>query len=158
MVKFHCLKTNMVLSHLRHLELPHIDKKRWQKLKELYAELDGVQDGKDLTVVLEKLYNVAGNNSKLVSPDRSVEILNSDGVGSSWCFEGLRIFLEEIATREEKEAFFVSVLPFVVSLASSVDEFAPSESILLCSQQRGEYCLHISIYWLVHMIVSFCLN
>lgn len=158
MVKFHCLKTNMVLSHLRHLELPHIDKKRWQKLKELYAELDGVQDGKDLTVVLEKLYNVAGNNSKLVSPDRSVEILNSDGVGSSWCFEGLRIFLEEIATREEKEAFFVSVLPFVVSLASSVDEFAPSESILLCSQQRGEYCLHISIYWLVQMIVSFCLN
>ena len=148
----------MVLSHLRHLELPHIDKKRWQKLKELYAELDGVQDGKDLTVVLEKLYNVAGNNSKLVSPDRSVEILNSDGVGSSWCFEGLRIFLEEIATREEKEAFFVSVLPFVVSLASSVDEFAPSESILLCSQQRGEYCLHISIYWLVQMIVSFCLN
>ena len=148
----------MVLSHLRHLELPHIDKKRWQKLKELYAELDGVQDGKDLTVVLEKLYNVAGNNSKLVSPDRSVEILNSDGVGSSWCFEGLRIFLEEIATREEKEAFFVSVLPFVVSLASSVDEFAPSESILLCSQQRGEYCLHISIYWFVQMIVSFCLN
>ena len=148
----------MVLSHLRHLELPHIDKKRWQKLKELYAELDGVQNGKNLTVVLEKLYNVAGNDSKLVSPDRSVEILNSDGVASSWCFEGLRIFLEEIATREEKEAFFVSVLPFVVSLASSVDEFAPSESILLCSQQRGEYCLHISIYWLVQMIVSFCLN
>ena len=148
----------MVLSHLRHLELPHIDKKRWQKLKELYAELDGVQNAKDLTVVLEKLYNVAGNNNKPVSPDRSVEILNSDGFGSSWCFEGLKIFLEEIATREEKEAFFISVLPFVVSLASSVDEFAPSESILLCFQQRGEYCLHTSIYWHLQMIVSFCFN
>lgn len=148
----------MVLSHLRHLELPHIVKKRWQKLKELYAELDGVQNAKDLTVVLEKLYNVAGNNNERVSPDRSVEILNSDGFRSSWCFEGLKIFLEEIATREEKEAFFISVLPFVVSLASSVDEFAPSESILLCSQQRGEYCLHTSNYWLLQMIVSFCFN
>ena len=139
------LSAVMVVPHLRRLELPHFDVKRWQKLKELYAQFDGIQTGKELTEVLEKLFNEAGNDIKRVFPDRSTEVLNSDGLGSTWCFDGLRVFLEEITTEEERERFFSTTLPFIVTLASSIDEFAPSESILLCSQQRGKYCLHFSI-------------
>ena len=129
---------SMVIQHLQHLHLPHLNKQRWQKLKDLYSELNGIQTTNNLTEVLERLFIAAGNDIDVHIRDRSTaEVLNSNSAGSG-SFEGLRIFLEQIATQEEKETFFNIVLPFIVTLASSIDKFSPREGILLCSQQRGK--------------------
>lgn len=131
----------MVVEHLRHIELPHHNEQRWQKLKDLYSELDGILTANKLAEVLGRLFVEAGNNVEVHARDRSTEALNSNTSGSGWYFEGLVIFLEEIATEEERETFFKTVLPFIVTLASSIDDFSSSEAILLCPQQRGAYTL-----------------
>ena len=133
----------MVIQHLRHLDLPHLNKQRWQKLKDLYSELNGIQTANNLTELLERLFIAAGNDIDVHIRDRSTaKVLNSNSAGSGWCFEGLGIFLEEIATHEEKETFFNIVLPFIVTLASSIDEFSPREGILVCLQQRGRFVVY----------------
>lgn len=132
----------MVVPRLRHVEFPYNKEQRWLKLKQLYSELNGVQNAKDLTGFLQSIFEVAGNDFQEFARrgDRSKEAL--DSCGPSWYFEGLKLFLEEIATEEESETFFKTILPFIVTLASSIEEFAPSEGILICSQQRGMYCDH----------------
>ena len=126
----------MVVPRLRHVELPQNDKQRWLKLTELYSELDGVQNAKDLAGLLQRIFEVAGNDFHELARSKD----GSDSCGPGWHFEGLELFLEEIATEEESEIFFKSVLPFIVTLASSIEEFAPSEGILICAQQQGMYC------------------
>lgn len=138
-----CRNVIMVVPRLRYVELPHNKEQRWLKLKELYSELNGVQNAKDLTGFLQRIFEVAGNAFEELARggDRSKDSLNS--YGPRWYFEGLELFLEEIATDEESEIFLKTILPFIVTLASSIEEFAPSEGILICSQQRGMYCGHI---------------
>lgn len=143
----------MVVPRLRHVEFPYNKEQRWLKLKQLYSELNGVQNAKDLTGFLQSIFEVAGNDFQELARrgDRSKEAL--DSCGPSWYFEGLKLFLEEIATEEESETFFKTILPFIVTLASSIEEFAPSEGILICSQQRGMYCdqkiILFTIIWLL---------
>lgn len=122
----------MVASRLRHVELPHDKKERWLKLKDLYSELEGVQTANDLAVTLQRIFEEANNDTQKLARERSKDAV--DSFGPNWHFKGLEVFLEEIATREESETFFKTTLPFIVTLASSIEEFAPSEGILLCSQ------------------------
>lgn len=128
----------MVVSRLRHVELPYDKKERWLKLKNLYSELEGVQSANDLAVILQRISEEANNDSRQLARDRSRDAV--DSFGPKWHFKGLEVFLDEIATREESEKFFKTILPFIVTLASSIEEFAPSEGILLCSQQQGMCC------------------
>ena len=147
----------MVVQHFRRIDLPHLNEQKWQKLKHLYSQLNEIQTAKNLAEVLERLFREAGNDIEVHAREPSIDVLNSNSTGTSRYFEGLSIFLEEIATEEERETFFSSILPFIVTLASSIDEFSPSEGILLCSQQRGRYSyiVYIHQYWLVQMIASF---
>ena len=133
----------MVVPRLRHVELPHAKEQTWSKLKGLYSELNAVQNAKDLAGLLQRIFDVAGNDFQELArgSDRSKTALDSQG--PSWYFEGLELFLEEIATEEESEMFFKTILPFIVTLALSIEEFAPTEGILICSQQRGMYCVHM---------------
>lgn len=133
----------MVAARLQRVQLPHSDQQRWLELKDLYSELDGVKDAKDLAKVLQRIFEIAGNDIKQlrVPGERSGAKDSSDSLKPSWHFQGLQLFLEEIATEEESGTFFETILPFIVSLASSIEEYAPSEGILLCSQQRGAYVL-----------------
>lgn len=128
----------MVFQHLRRVDLPHLNDQRWQMLKGLYSELDGIQNAKRLAEVLGRLFTEAGNDLEVHAGDCSTDLWNSNSTGSDWLFEGLRIFFEDIASQKEKETFFNNILPFIVYLASSIDEFSPTEGIPLCSQQRGE--------------------
>ena len=125
----------MVAPRLRHVELPHDKKERWLKLKDLYSELKGVQSAKDLAVILQRIFEEANNDIQKLARDRSKDAV--DSFRPNWHFKGLELFLDKIATEEESEIFFKTILPFIVTLASSIEEFAPSEGILLCSQQQG---------------------
>jgi len=151
----------MVASRLRHVELPHDKKERWLKLKDLYSELEGVQTANDLAVTLQRIFEEANNDTQKLARERSKDAV--DSFGPNWHFKGLEVFLEEIATREESETFFKTTLPFIVTLASSIEEFAPSEGILLCSQLQGmscesKYCLQSCHYYVVQMIPSISLK
>ena len=125
----------MVVARSRHVELPHDKKERWLKLKDLYYELGRVQSANDLAVILQRIFQEANNDIQKLARDRSKEA--EDSFGPNWHFKGLEVFLDEIATEEESETFFKATLPFIVTLASSIEEFAPSGGIVLCSQQQG---------------------
>lgn len=125
----------MVVSRLRHVELPHDKKERWLKLRDLYSELEGVQRANDLVVILQKIFEEANNDIQKLARDLSKDAV--DSFGPNWHFKGLEVFLDEIATKEESDTFFKTILPFIITLASGIEEFAPSEGILLCSQQQG---------------------
>lgn len=125
----------MVVARLRHVELPHDKKERWFKLKDLYSELEEVQSANDLAAILQRIFEEANNDIQKLARDRSRDAV--DSFGPKWHFKGLEVFLDEIATEEESETFFKTTLPFIVTLASSIEEFAPSEGILLSSQQQG---------------------
>jgi len=127
----------MVVSRLRHVELPYDKKERWLKLKDLYSELEGVQSASDLAVILQRIFEEANNDIQKLARDRSKDAV--DSFGPNWHFKGLEVFLDEIATKEESDTFFKTILPFIVTLASSIEEFAPNEGIFLCSQQQGMY-------------------
>lgn len=151
----------MVVSRLRYVELPYDKKERWLKLKNLYSELEGVQSANDLAVILQRISEEANNDSQQLARDRKRDAV--DSFGPKWHFKGLEVFLDEIATREESETFFKTILPFIVTLASSIEEFAPSEGILLCSQQQGmccesKYCLQKCNYYVVQMTTSISLK
>lgn len=143
----------MVVPRLRHVELPHHKEERWLKLKDLYSELEEVQSANDLAGILQRIFEEADNDIQQLARDRSKDAL--DSFGSGWHFKGLELFLEEIASEEESERFFKTTLPFIITLASSIEEFAPSEGILLCSQQRGMHYEHISIVY-NHLIIRLC--
>lgn len=125
----------MAVARLRHVELPHDKKERWLKLKDLYSRLEGVQTANYLAAILQRIFEEANNDIQKLAHDRSKDAV--DSFGPKWHFKGLELFLDEIATEEESETFFKSTLPFIVTLAASIEEFAPSEGILLCSQQQG---------------------
>lgn len=125
----------------RFVELPNYNEERWKKLKELFAELDGIRTANPLVEVLRKMFAESGNYADQFKQESSTpdDLLNLDSaVGSSWAFKGLEIFLEELATEEERENFFDAILPFIVFLASSIEMFSPKEGILLFVQQCGE--------------------
>lgn len=128
----------MVYARFQHVDLPFSDQGRWSELKNLYAKLQGVKDTEDLVEILQRIFEVSGNDIKQlrVPNDRSGAKETSDSLKLSWHFQGLLLFFDKIATEQESATFFETILPFIVSLASSIEEFAPSEGILLCSQQR----------------------
>lgn len=130
-----------MVQHPRYVDLPQYNEERWKKLKELFAELDGVQTANPLVEVLGKLFAESGNSVDQLKQESSTpdDLLNLNSAGgSSWEFEGLGIFLEELATEGEREYFFDIILPFIVFLASSIEMFSPKEGILLFVQQCGE--------------------
>lgn len=124
----------MVFQHLQHVDLPHYNEQRWRKIKDLYAELDGLQTANSLVKLLERIFAESGNNVEQLT-EHSMS-LNSGAEGLSCDFEGLQIFLEELTVEEGKKKFFNVILPFIVFLASSIDQFSPKEGIPLSEQQR----------------------
>lgn len=122
----------------RFMELPNYNEERWKKLKELFAELDGIRTANPLVEVLRRMFAESGNYVDQFKQESSTpdDLLNLDSaVGSSWAFKGLEIFLEELATEEERANFFDAILPFIVFLASSIEMFSPKEGFLLFVQQ-----------------------
>ena len=114
------------------VELPHYDEDRWTKLKALIALLRDVSDSAELASVLNRLFQASGN---VVEDVRSYHKEASDV--QNWPFSGLAVFLEEIADDEERNSFFQTVLPFVLSLASRIEELAPKDGIPIGTQQSG---------------------
>ena len=114
------------------VELPHYDEDRWTKLKALIALLRDVSDSAELASVLSRLFQASGN---VVEDVRSYHKEASDV--QNWPFSGLAVFLEEIADGEERNSFFQTVLPFVLSLASRIQELAPKDGIPIGTQQSG---------------------
>ena len=125
-----------VLGLLKYIDLPHQNRQRWEKLKALYSKFEEVRTPNEFVALLERTYRVAGNTNQHL-PHYKEDHDGVADVASHWSFEGVEIFLKQIASEEENETFFEIILPFVATLASSMEDLAPKEGLLLCIQQRG---------------------
>ena len=79
----------MVYARFQHVDLPFSDQGRWSELKNLYAKLQGVKDTEDLVEILQRIFEVSGNDIKQlrVPSDRSGAKETSDSLKLSWHFQ-----------------------------------------------------------------------
>ena len=129
----------------RRVELPHEVPLRWQRLQALYQSLQSVKETKILLPVLLQIYQASGRD---IFSERHTPV--TSGGYSQWNpFDGLKIFLDDIATNLEKCCFFEIALPTIISLASLLDRYAPSRGLQLLRRQKCKLLSLINpfVFW-----------
>ena len=120
--------------------LPCDNRSQWSLLSNLFTELAAVSDATELVAVLSRIRAVAGNTSEGLNssqePDRNhAHAGETDNV---WPFSGLAVFLQEVCSYAERQAFFDGTLPFIASLASQLSDLAPRDGLVVLTRQHGE--------------------
>lgn len=137
-----------------HVELPHLDPKRWKKLLDLYQRLQNTSDSETLLTILQGIYQESGHSRQ--------DFYNSqdEGAGlkdvfcnSNFPLSGLQIFVDNILNDSERKKFFERTLPFIANLAAKIDDYAPTEGIKVSCQQQRKF-IHWTIKFTIITIVG----
>ncbi|EDO46111.1 predicted protein [Nematostella vectensis] len=113
------------------------DKEQQAKIKELFCALRNATTSQEIISTLRKIHKTSGNKIEGRKPQEvGVSVEN-------WPFTGLQIFLEEIASPEEKQGFVNVLLPVIISLASKLTEYSQSEGLeFVCRQTESSVPLN----------------
>jgi hypothetical protein len=137
----------MMVEKLVRVDLPHHDPKRWKRLRDLYQSLENIKDSQSLVSVLQEIYKESGHNSQDFykpqneSTGQICTAYDSKETDSKLPFSGLQIFLDSTLSDTEKTDFLERTLPFIASLASKLDQYAPAEGFSVSCQQKREFTL-----------------
>ena len=104
------------------------ESQRWPEEKEYFDLLSKIRSAEELDQIVKENSGFSDENVEKTSQRLS-------------CLQGLCVFLNEIATEEEREVFFTSTLSFICRSASCLDMLVPERGVPFLRQQEGTVCV-----------------